>query len=159
MRKVSVPTDSEIANTVNRILAGAHGITKSKRHAYFKREIKALPVEWQPPVENLVVFGKQLSVESASSAASLAWIGVLLCTMGISGPIAISAWGGPTLQQTLPMAKAMFLIVFALGTGFIGAAIPGTLKVKATHWHGMRIDAASGAAFFVITFIALWTRL
>jgi hypothetical protein len=117
---------------------------------YLKKEIGLLPELWRVPVENCISLGRQLHADTdAAPSTKLFLAGVLLIVASVISLININSGA---LSQTL---KTMLMIVFSLGVGFVGAAIPGTLKVKATKWYGMRVDATSGVAFFVVTLVIL----
>jgi hypothetical protein len=53
------------------------------------------------------------------------------------------------------LTRTLFILLFSIGVGFVGAAIPGVLKVKASRWLGLRVDATSGAAFFFLILAVL----
>jgi len=155
----SIVSDENVRHEVNRILAGSIGIPKSKLLSYLKSQIAQLPEEWQAPVSICISLGKQIGDSSEPSSISLLWLGVALLSISLLIYVLVVWIGPPGLTQNLRLANGMLMIIFSLGTGFVGAWIPGKLNVKTVNWLGMRVDAASGLALFFITLVFLyWLR-
>jgi hypothetical protein len=124
-------------------------IPQNKQLKYLQREIAKLPPAWREPVENLVSLGRRLEVDSRApfSSLQLIFVAAAFLVLGSAGIFFASSENR--------LARVVSVLVFALGMGFVGAAVPGVLEVKASKWMGMRIDATSGTAFFVIALLVL----